>query len=118
MISPRSFFTAALIAGTAWCSTASAADLDSDCITLIEAGAAGPGAAESVAYELGRSLLGAEASLIQSGCQSLWCALPGASPEVAEAIRRGVLRSGNDDLAACIVDDIAPVPPPIDASPN
>jgi hypothetical protein len=114
----RSILVGGTLVLAAMAGRAAAADVNSQCITISEAALAGPAAAEAAAYQLGMSLLGADAALIQDGCNALWCVPPGTGEEVIEAIRRGVLRSGNEDLAACVADDPVPRRPAPDVSPN
>jgi hypothetical protein len=114
----RSILVGGTLALAALAGRASAADVNTQCIVISEAALAGPAAAETAAYELGMSLIGADSALIQDGCNALWCVPPGTGEEVFEAIRRGALRSGNEDLAACVVDDPVPRRPAPDVSPN
>jgi hypothetical protein len=114
----RSLLAAVVVAVGLSPLAASAADMDSMCYTMDNAASAGPVAAEAAAYEIGVMLLGAGPDLIQHGCRSIWCGLSGATPEVSDAILRGLIRSGNDDLAACIAVDTDLTPAAIDGSPN
>lgn len=114
------FLAAAIMTGSA----AMAQDLDLMCLTMRAAAGQGAAAAEQAALEAALQNRPLTPAQLQSVCRAIACGLDEAPPEVADAILSGVIRAGNDELAACVANfttlqPAAIVPPPtIDGSPG